>query len=573
MATKHTVLFLLALSIASIAYGAPLTASATPNAVTFTYQIGNSTLPAAQNVSVRPSAGNPTYTVTTADAWVTATPSTGSLPITLSVQVNPSSLSASTYTSIIDVQVAGLVLPVQIAVTLVVTLANGGLTLNPNTVSFTMPPSPQSAMVEALAANVPVSFTAASGSSWLTIVPTVGIALPGAPTTFTITVDSSTLAPQSTVYNGKITIVTSGTGLATKSQVLTVSVTVQASVPTITSIWPPSIPVGSGNTELTITGTNYYKATTVGVTGLSAALKPTILDSEHMDVIIPSNLLQAPSTLTITVTNPAPGGSASTTEAVSNLPNVGAVLNAADYDGTQISPGELVAIFGVNLGPMPPLTMTEQTNPGFVDTTLGGVSVTIDGQAAPLIYVSDTQVNLQVPYEVTLGPNKVVVLTYGAGSSTVNVTIGTNDPALFTSNGSGVGTVAAINEHTVLGNILYSLNAAATPAYAGDVVELYLTGEGSWVSALVIPEQTGFIVPLTLIPLPQDTPYPAVTIAALPATVLSAAPVYGCIMGILQMNITVPAVLTNGAVPIVVTFGTLPNTSATQANATLFVHP
>jgi uncharacterized protein (TIGR03437 family) len=187
--------------------------------------------------------------------------------------------------------------------------------------------------------------------------------------------------------------------------------------------------------------------------------------------------------------------------------------------------------------------------------------------------VSATQVNLQVPYEVTLGANKVVVLTYGSGSSTVNVTIGANDPGLFTSNGSGVGTVAAINEHTVLGNILYSLNAAATPAYAGDVVELYLTGEGSWVSALAIPEQTGFIVPLTLIPLPQDTPYPAVTIAALPATVLSAAPVYGCIMGILQMNITVPAVLTNGAVPIVVTFGNLPNTSATQANATLFVHP
>jgi len=572
--TKHTVPFLLALSAACIAYGqAPLTASSSPNAVTFTYQIGNSTLPAAQNVSVHASAGTPTYTVTTADPWVTATPSTGSLPITLSVQVNPSSLSAGTYTSIIDVQVAGIALPVQISVTLVVTLANGGLTLIPNTISFTMPPSPQFTMVQALAANVPVSYTATSGDAWLTISPNIGIVLPGAPATFTIIVDSSTLAPQSTVYNGKITIVTSGTGLAAKTQVLTVSVSVQASVPTITSIWPPSIPVGSGNTELTITGTNYYKATTVGVTGLSAALKPAILDSEHLDVIIPSNLLQAPSTLTLTVTNPAPGGSASTTESVSNSPTVGAVLNAADYNGTQISPGELVAIFGVNMGPLPPLTMTEQTNPGFVDTTLGGVSVTIDGQAAPLIYVSSTQVNLQVPYEVTLGANKVVVLTYGSGSSTFPVTIATNDPGLFTSNGSGVGTVAAINEHPVGASVLYSLNAAATPAYAGDVVEVYLTGEGSWVSPLVIPEATGYIVPLTLVPLPQDMPYPAVTIAGLPATVLSASPVYGCIMGILQMNITVPAVVTNGAVPFVVTFGTLPNTSQTQANATLYVHP
>jgi hypothetical protein len=55
--------------------------------------------------------------------------------------------------------------------------------------------------------------------------------------------------------------------------------------------------------------------------------------------------------------------------------------------------------------------------------------------------------------------------------------------------------------------------------------------------------------------------------------VLSASPVYGCIMGIMQMDITVPAVATNGAVPIVVNFGAAPNTFPTQANATLYVHP
>jgi uncharacterized protein (TIGR03437 family) len=552
---------------------APLTASASPNAVTFTYQIGNTTMPVPQSVSLRASAGTPAYTVVTNDPWVTATPTTGALPVMLSIQVNPDTLPADTYTSIVDVQVAGIALPVQISVTLVVTLAPGGLTLNPSTVSLTMPPTPQTVTVQALAANVPVSFTASSGNAWLTVSPTLGIVLPGAPATFTLTVNSSTLAPQSTPYNGKVTIVTSGTGTATKSQVLTVAVTVESSVPTITSIWPPSIPVGSGNTMLTITGTNFYSATAVSVTGVTVAIKPTVLDSSHLDVTIPTNVLQAPSTLTITVTNPAPGGSVSATETVSNAPTVGAVLNSASYDSTAISPGELVSVFGVNMGPMPPLTMTENENPGWVDTTLGGVNVQIAGVAAPLIYVSATQINLQVPYEVELGAQDLI-LTFGSGNFTFPVTIQEADPGLFTANGSGTGPVAAINAHTVGGTVEWSLNAIATPAHPGDVVELYLTGEGAWVSPTIIPQPTGFIVPTTLTPLPRDTPYPTVTIDGLPATVQYAGPVPGCIMGILQMNVQIPAVTDGGAVPLVITFGAAPNpTFTTQTPATLYVHP
>ena len=89
----------------------------------------------------------------------------------------------------------------------------------------------------------------------------------------------------------------------------------------------------------------------------------------------------------------------------------------------------------------------------------------------------------------------------------------------------------------------------------------------------IIPVPTGYLVPLSLSPLPEDKPYPAVTIAGLPATVQYAGPVPGCIMGILQMNVTIPAVTQNGAVPISVTFGTSPNpTYTTQAGTTIYVH-
>jgi len=575
VAKNCVALFALALCAGAVLRAdAPLTASASPNALKFIYQLGGTTLPAAQTVSLRASAGTPAYVISTADPWLTATPTIGTLPAQVSVLVNPSSLPAGTYLSTVNVQVTGIAAPVQIAITLVITFANGGLTLNPSTVALTAPPLQQTATVQGSAQNAPISFTASSGNTWLTVSPTVGVALPGDPVTFTLSVDATSLSPSGTPYSGKITIVTSGTGTNTKSQVLTVAVTVNPSTPTIANIWPPSIPVGSGNTELTITGTNFYKGTTVSVTGLSTPPKPTILDSMHLTVVLPSNLLQAPSTLTITLTNPAPGGSVSATEPVSNAPIVGAVANAASYDATAIAPGELVAIFGIDMGPTPPLTMAEDINPGFADTTLGGVSVQIDGQDAPLLYVSNTQINLQVPYEVTQGTNKDLTVSYGSNTFTLPVTIAAADPGIFTADGSGSGAIAAVNQHTVSGVTQWTLNTASSPAYAGDIVELYLTGEGDWVDRGVVPTPTGFVVPYDMSPLPQDKPYPSVTIDGLPATVQYAGPAAGSIMGLLQINVQVPVVTASGAQAVSVTFGTAPNpTFTTQAGATLYVHP
>ena len=50
---------------------------------------------------------------------------------------------------------------------------------------------------------------------------------------------------------------------------------------------------------------------------------------------------------------------------------------------------------------------------GYVDTTLSNVTVTIDGQNAPLLYVSSNQVTVQVPYEASIGAGKRGDLTNG----------------------------------------------------------------------------------------------------------------------------------------------------------------
>ena len=67
-----------------------------------------------------------------------------------------------------------------------------------------------------------------------------------------------------------------------------------------------------------------------------------------------------------------------------------------------IAPGELLSIFGAHLvdgiaGPAPA--------PWSFPTSFAGVTVTMNGIASPLLYVSAQQINLQAPYEISINPN------------------------------------------------------------------------------------------------------------------------------------------------------------------------
>jgi uncharacterized protein (TIGR03437 family) len=200
-----------------------------------------------------------------------------------------------------------------------------------------------------------------------------------------------------------------------------------------------------------------------------------------------------------------------------------------------------------------------------VSTTVSGVTLTIDGQPAPLLYVSQNQVTAQVPYEVTQGSAKQVVLTNGTSApATTTVTIGEQAPGLFTSDGSGANQAAALNYGA--STQAYTLNTAANPAHLGDTVLLYLTGEGDYNTTL--EPRTGLIVTTALNPLPQLNPLPTVTIGGAAASVAYAGPIIGSILGLLQINCVVPASATTGkAVPLSVSIAG----TSTQANVTLSI--
>jgi len=116
-------------------------------------------------------------------------------------------------------------------------------------------------------------------------------------------------------------------------------------------------------------------------------------------------------------------------------PAVSAILNAASYDAV-VSPGCWVAIFGNNLASAP---LSAASVP--LPTTLGGVSVTVAGLPAVLLYVSPQQINVLIPPEVIIPASTVVpvVVNSPGGSASYSIRLTRNAPGIFTRNSSGTG--------------------------------------------------------------------------------------------------------------------------------------
>jgi len=226
--------------------------------------------------------------------------------------------------------------------------------------------------------------------------------------------------------------------------------------------------------------------------------------------------------------------------------NIAAVVNAASYVGGPFSPGEIVTIGGTALGPTAAAGLTlDQT--GKVATTLAGVQVLFSGTPAPLIYVSSTQINAVVPYEIQGLFSPYVQVGYlGQTSNAFPLVSSTTAPALFTFNGSGNGPVAALNQDN-------SYNSPSNPAAKGSYVVLYLTGEGQTAPSGVTGEVT------TVSPTPPLTPQPLLPVAVLingqPASIAFYGEAPGLVSGVMQLNVQIPANVPSGNLPISVSVG------------------
>jgi uncharacterized protein (TIGR03437 family) len=172
---------------------------------------------------------------------------------------------------------------------------------------------------------------------------------------------------------------------------------------------------------------------------------------------------------------------------------------------------------------------------------------------APLYYVSEGQVNLQIPWE--LAGQSQVSLAATVNTQTgpqQNVTVVPFAPGIFTTNSQGIGQGAILDPS-------YHLVDASNPASAGSFILIFCTGLG----AVTNQPPTGSPGPTN--PLARTITTPTVTIGGAPANVQFSGLAPGFV-GLYQINAEVPAgTATGSSVPVVVSIGGIDSNTVTIA--------
>jgi uncharacterized protein (TIGR03437 family) len=215
---------------------------------------------------------------------------------------------------------------------------------------------------------------------------------------------------------------------------------------------------------------------------------------------------------------------------VTGSPAISAVVNSASYLEGPVAPGELVTIFGANLGP--PLSAQGDLDGDFLTDSIEDTKVMIGGTASPILYASSTQINTVVPFGASGTNAQIQILYQGQPTASATVSIQAASPALFSLNSNGGGQGAILNQDG-------SVNTHSNPAAPGSEVVLYATGAGLMTPA----SKDGLVIapgPIASYPKPVLQPV-SVTIDGLPAHVVYAGAAPGLVAGVLQINVVVPA--------------------------------
>jgi len=245
------------------------------------------------------------------------------------------------------------------------------------------------------------------------------------------------------------------------------------------------------------------------------------------------------SEVAINITASAPGYPAATSQiAGAVVPNAVPVLTPNStlhsFDplvGGALAPGTIVAIYGQNLA-----AAVSQPTTIPLPTTFNGTIVIVGGMEAPLYYVSPTQVNAQIPFELQPGSQyDVIVSANGALTNAQPIQLSAAAPGLAAfSNGT------LIAQHSD-----GSLVSQTSPAMAGEYLVAYLAGLGD----TTVPVTSGTASPSSPLAEPSATLTLAIDGTQYPILFAGLTP---GLVGLYQMNFQVPAGLPAGNITIMV---------------------
>ena len=221
---------------------------------------------------------------------------------------------------------------------------------------------------------------------------------------------------------------------------------------------------------------------------------------------------------------------------------IACVLDSADLEPvTAVAPGELLSFFGRFLFfETDPFTYNIQPANGMYPLTSQGLGVMANQAPAPLLYISEPQVNVQAPYEIAGSLETNLTLTYSdANGNTVSdsrtLAVAATNPVAFLSQPSNVSQAFPLTL-----NADGTVNSAANQARAGSVITMFLDGLGVTspqpITGLVNTSPGATLnSPVVVTPNCNDGfCYPA-------PTFVSASSLPGAISGVTQVQLQAPA--------------------------------
>ena len=205
---------------------------------------------------------------------------------------------------------------------------------------------------------------------------------------------------------------------------------------------------------------------------------------------------------------------------------VTAVANGASLLADAISPGEVVTIFGANMGPVKRISV-QIDDAGRATNVLADTQVLFDDVPAPLLYTSSAEVGAVAPFGITGPTTRVQVVYRGQSSDPITVSVVMATPAIFSQDGTGGGAGAILNPDG-------SLNSYDKPASPGSLITLFGTGVGETNPRGEDGKVTdGLTHHAPVLPV-------SVMIDGQPAEILYAGAAPGMVQGVVQVNVRIP---------------------------------
>lgn len=161
------------------------------------------------------------------------------------------------------------------------------------------------------------------------------------------------------------------------------------------------------------------------------------------------------------------------------------IVSTGSYAAGPFAPNSLITIFGSSLAPGPRGLLPSDIVNNILPTELNNTRVFLDNFAVPLLYVSETQINLLIPGRQALGKAEIQVVRQGLRGPVVTLDVAAAAPAMFL---NGEFAIATHADNSVI--------SAEKPARAGELIVVYAAGLGKTQATPANGELVPYLSPL-----------------------------------------------------------------------------